>query len=74
MLQGVLKILPHGKVEKFFLQSRYSTKARQSKERVSSVTKLEKYTCIRLINHLTFSGFFQSKKIWIHCLVFTAII
>ena len=38
MLQGVLKILSHGKVEKFFLQSRYSTKARQTKEMVSVAT------------------------------------
>ena len=45
-VEGVRKILPDEKVEKFFWsRPRYSIKARQSEGRVSVAAKLEQYTC-----------------------------
>ena len=41
----------------------YILKAQQSEERVSVATMLEQYTCTRLIEYLSFSGFFQAKMI-----------
>ena len=58
-----LEILPDWKVEIFFLESRYSIKARQSKERVSFATKLEQYTCT--LNDTRIIGLFYSY----HCII-----
>ena len=42
-----------------FQELGYSIKARKSEERVSVASKLELYTCKRLTNYLTLSGFFR---------------
>ena len=43
MIQGVWKILPEWKIEKFFWSQ--DIKARKSEERVSVATMLVQYTC-----------------------------